>query len=159
MNEKANEKTNVMRTLDQKKIDYSSHFYEADSTLTGAEIAEILGETPDQVFKTLVTAGKPGKYYVFVIPVKEELDLKKAAAAAGEKSVSMIPQKQLLPLTGYVHGGCSPIGMKKRFPTFLHQTAQGMSRVFVSAGKVGCQIELNPEDLKSLTGFQYADLV
>ena len=110
MNEKANEKTNVMRTLDQKKIAYSGHFYEADSSLTGVEIAGILGETPDQVFKTLVTAGKPGKYYVFVIPVEEELDLKKAAAAAGEKSVSMIPQKQLLPLTGYVHGGCSPSG-------------------------------------------------
>ncbi len=156
---KANEKTNVMRTLDQKKITYEAHFYEADSTMSGVQIAEVLGEEKEHVFKTLVTAGKPGKYYVFVIPVAEELNLKKAAAAAGEKSVSMIPQKQLLPLTGYVHGGCSPVNMKKAFPTFLHQSAEGMERIFVSAGKVGCQVELNPEDLKDLTGLRYADLV
>ena len=155
---KANEKTNVMRTLDQKKTAYTPHFYEADGTLTGVETAEKLGENVEHVFKTLVTAGKPGKYYVFVIPVAEELDLKKAAAAAGEKAVSMIPQKQLLPLTGYVHGGCSPMNMKKAFPTFLHRTAEGMERIFVSAGKIGAQVELAPEDLKRLTGLEYADL-
>lgn len=102
------DKTNCMRVLDSKKIAYTPHLYEADPTLTGEQIAGILNEAPDQVFKTLVTVGKPQKYYVFVIPVNTELNLKKAAAAAGEKSVSMIPQRDLLPLTGYVHGGCSP---------------------------------------------------
>ena len=153
------EKTNVIRVLDSRKIPYVPHFYEADPTLTGAEIAGILGEETERVFKTLVTAGKPGKYYVFVIPVTGELNLKKAAAAAGEKSVSMIPQKELLPLTGYVHGGCSPIGMKKAFPTFMHLSAEGLDRLCVSGGKVGCQIELSPADLQKLTGLRYADLV
>jgi len=152
------EKTNVMRTLDSRKVSYTSHFYEADPSLTGGDIAGRLGEEAGQVFKTLVTAGKPGRYYVFVIPVAEELNLKKAALAAGEKSISMIPQKELLPLTGYVHGGCSPIGMKKAFPTFLHQSAETMERIFVSGGRVGCQIELAPADLQRLTGHRYADL-
>ena len=112
---KKEEKTNVMRVLDAKKIPYENHAYEPDPTLSGEDIAKILGEDPEKVFKTLVTQGKSGSYYVFVVPVKEELDLKKAAKAAGEKAVSMIKQKELLPLTGYVHGGCSPIGMKKYF--------------------------------------------
>ena len=112
---KNNDKTNVMRVLDGKKIPYESHTYEADPTLTGEEIAGILGEPAEKVFKTLVTQGKSGAYYVFVIPVKEELDLKKAAHVSGEKSIAMIKQKDLLPLTGYVHGGCSPVGMKKKF--------------------------------------------
>ena len=153
------DKTNVMRLLDGRKITYASHFYDADPTLTGADIAGKLGEEAERVFKTLVTAGKPGKYYVFVIPVTGELNLKKAASAAGEKSVSMIHQKELLPLTGYVHGGCSPIGMKKAFPTFLHKSAEETERIFVSGGKVGCQIELAPADLQNLTGFRYADLI
>ena len=153
------EKTNVMRVLDSKKIGYIPHTYEADPTLTGEEIASILGEDAQAVFKTLVTAGKPQKYYVFVIPVNAELNLKKAAAAAGEKSVSMIRQKELLPLTGYVHGGCSPVGMKKRFPVFLHETAVSLPRVCVSAGKVGCQVELDPRDLMQVTGAVPADLV
>ena len=157
---KANEKTNVMRTLEQHKIAYTGHFYTADSTLSGEEIAKLLGEVPERVFKTLVTCGKPGKYYVFVIPVTAELNLKKAAGAAGEKAISMIPQKQLLPLTGYVHGGCSPVGMKKGFPTFIHETAKDYENVFVSAGKVGYQIELAPEDLRSVVhGCSYADLI
>ena len=155
---KQKEKTNVMRVLDSKKVPYESHYYEADASLSGAEIAGMLGEKPERVFKTLVTAGKPGKFYVFVIPVAEELDLKKAAAAAGEKSVSMLPQKELLPLTGYVHGGCSPIGMKKSFPTFQHAGAEKLETVCVSGGKVGCQIELKPEDLQRVTGLKYADL-
>ena len=153
------EKTNVMRVLDSKKVTYLSHFYEADSGLSGVDIARVLGEETARVFKTLVTAGKPGKYYVFVIPVAEELNLKKAAACVGEKSVSMIPQKELLPLTGYVHGGCSPIGMKKAFPTFMHESAEKLEKVCVSGGKVGCQIELAPEDLRRMTGLRYADLV
>ena len=156
---KKEEKTNVMRVLDGKKIPYESHSYEPDATMSGAEIAGILGEDTGKVFKTLVTQGKSGAYYVFVVPVEAELDLKKAAKAAGEKAVSMIKQKELLPLTGYVHGGCSPIGMKKQFPTFVHETAAGFEKMFVSAGKVGFQIELAPEDLISVTGCTMADIV
>ncbi|MCR5292505.1 MAG: Cys-tRNA(Pro) deacylase [Eubacterium sp.] len=155
---KKEEKTNVMRVLDGKKIPYESHMYEPDATMTGEEIAGILGEDTSKVFKTLVTQGKSGGYYVFVVPVKAELDLKKAAKAAGEKAVSMIKQKELLPLTGYVHGGCSPIGMKKQFPTFIHETATGFDKVFVSAGKVGFQIELAPEDLINVAGCKVADI-
>ena len=153
------EKTNVMRVLDGKKIAYNKHEYEPDATMTGEEIAGILGEDPEKVFKTLVTQGKSGAYYVFVVPVKEELDLKKAAKAAGEKAVSMIKQKELLPLTGYVHGGCSPIGMKKLFPTFIHETATEYERIFVSAGKVGFQIELSPEDLIKVVNCKTADII
>ena len=156
---KKEEKTNVMRVLDGKKITYDSHSYEPDATLTGEEIAGILGEDPAKVFKTLVTQGKSGAYYVFVVPVKEELDLKKAAKTSGEKAISMIKQKELLPLTGYVHGGCSPIGMKKQFPTFIHETATGFEKVFVSAGKVGFQIEIAPSDLISVAGCNPADIV
>ena len=156
---KKEEKTNVMRVLDGKKIPYESHTYKPDATMTGEEIAAILGEDSEKVFKTLVTQGKSGAYYVFVVPVKEELDLKKAAKACGEKSVNMIKQKELLPLTGYVHGGCSPIGMKKQFPTFIHETAAGFDKVFVSAGKVGYQIELAPADLLSVSGCKIADIV
>ncbi len=156
---KNNEKTNVMRLLDGKKIPYTGHTYEPDPIKTGEEIAAILGEDADKVFKTLVTQGKSGQYYVFVIPVKEELDLKKAAKAVGEKSVSMIPQRDLLPLTGYVHGGCSPIGMKKRFPSYIHQSAAGLDRIFVSAGRVGCQAELAPDDLIRVADLVPADLV
>ena len=153
------DKTNCMRVLESKKITYTPHLYEADPTLTGGEIAALLGEDPAQVFKTLVTVGKPQKYYVFIIPVNAELNLKKAAAAAGEKSVSMIPQRDLLPLTGYVHGGCSPIGMKKRFPSFIHRSVSGLSRIFVSAGRVGCQVELAPADLVRVAELVPADLV
>ena len=156
---KANDKTNVMRVLDGKKIEYNSHAYEPDARLTGEEIAGILGEEPDKVFKTLVTQGKSNTYYVFVVPVKEELDLKKAAKAAGEKAVSMIKQKDLLPLTGYVHGGCSPIGMKKQFKTFIHETATGYEKIYVSAGKVGLQIEISPDDLIKVVGCAQADLI
>lgn len=156
---KKEEKTNVMRVLDGKKIPYESHTYKPDATMTGEEIAAILGEDSEKVFKTLVTQGKSGAYYVFVVPVKEELDLKKAAKASGEKAVSMIKQKELLPLTGYVHGGCSPIGMKKQFPTFIHETAAGFDKLFVSAGKVGYQIELAPGDLVAVAGCKMADIV
>ena len=159
MKDKSKDKTNVMRVLDSLKIEYKSHTYEPDPTKTGVEIAEILGEESDLVFKTLVTRGRSGGYYVFVIPVAEELDLKKAAAAAGEKSVAMIKQKELLPLTGYVHGGCSPIGMKKVFPTFVHRTAEEYDRMFLSAGKVGYQIELNPKDLAKAVKISFAELV
>ena len=152
-------KTNVMRVLDGKKISYESHSYEPDAGLSGEEIAGILGEDLGKVFKTLVTQGKSGAYYVFVVPVQAELDLKKAAKASGEKAIRMIKQKELLPLTGYIHGGCSPIGMKKPFRTFIHETAVGMDKVFVSAGKVGFQIELAPEDLIRVAGCTVADIV
>ena len=153
------DKTNCMRVLESKKIPYTPHLYEADPSLSGEEIARILGEEPDQVFKTLVTVGRPQRYYVFVIPVSRELNLKKAAAAVGEKSVSMIPQRDLLPLTGYVHGGCSPIGMKKHFPTFIHQSAADLPAICVSAGRVGVQIELAPADLLRAADAKLADLV
>ncbi|MBE5831195.1 MAG: Cys-tRNA(Pro) deacylase [Butyrivibrio sp.] len=153
------EKTNVMRVLESKKIAYLSHSYEPDQTLTGEDIAGILGEDASNVFKTLVTQGKTGQYYVFVIPVNAELDLKKAAKAAGEKSIAMIKQKDLLPLTGYIHGGCSPIGMKKQFPTFIHETAKELEKIYVSAGKVGFQVELNPGELIALTRSTLADII
>ena len=153
------EKTNVLRVLDSKKVQYESHSYEADPSLSGAEIAEILGEDTSKVFKTLVTRGKSGGYFVFVVPVEAELDLKKAAKAAGEKSIEMIKQKELLPLTGYVHGGCSPIGMKKLFPTFMHETAKDFDRVFVSAGKVGMQVELDPQALVDIVKLEFADII
>lgn len=153
------EKTNVMRVLESKKIAYTAHEYEPDATLTGIQIAAILGEDTSNVFKTLVTQGKSGQHYVFVIPVHAELDLKKAAKASGEKSIEMIKQKELLQLTGYVHGGCSPIGMKKQFPTFLHITAENLEKIYVSAGKVGFQVELSPKDLIRVSGCTPADIV
>lgn len=153
------DKTNVMRVLDSRRIPYACHTYDADPALTGSQIAAILGEPADRVFKTLVTQGKSNKYYVFVVPVEAELDLKKAAKAAGEKSVAMIRQKDLLPLTGYVHGGCSPVGMKKAFPTFIHETAAAMERMYVSAGRVGAQIELSPGDLAKVVACTFSDLV
>ncbi|MCR5440700.1 MAG: Cys-tRNA(Pro) deacylase [Lachnospiraceae bacterium] len=156
---KKEDKTNVCRVLDGKKIPYETHAYEPDAGLTGEQIAAILGEDTSKVFKTLVTQGKSGGYYVFVVPVAEELDLKKAAKASGEKSIDMIKQKDLLPLTGYVHGGCSPIGMKKQFPTFIHETATGFEKIFVSAGKVGLQIELSPADLISVVRCRTADII
>lgn len=148
-----------MRLLESRKIPYTAHSYQPDASLTGEDIARILGEDPALVFKTLVTQGKSGRYCVFVIPVAGELDLKKAAKAAGEKSIAMIPQKELLPLTGYIHGGCSPVGMKKPFPTFLHTAAEGKDRIFVSAGRVGFQIGIAPGDLRKLVNYQFADLV
>ncbi|WP_173471986.1 Cys-tRNA(Pro) deacylase [Eubacterium ruminantium] len=152
-------KTNVMRVLDSKKVKYSSHTYEPDATLRGEEIAAILGEDVEKVFKTLVTVSKSGKNYVFVVPVNAELDLKKAASAAGEKAISMIKQKDLLPLTGYVHGGCSPIGMKKMYPTFVHITAKEYDTIFVSAGRVGAQVELSPVDLANTVKLEFADII
>ncbi|MCR5144181.1 MAG: Cys-tRNA(Pro) deacylase [Lachnospiraceae bacterium] len=147
-----------MRLLDSKKIDYEMHAYEPDATMSGEEIAEILGEDAKKVFKTLVTQGKSKAYYVFVVPVEAELDLKKAAKCVGEKSIAMIKQKELLPLTGYVHGGCSPIGMKKHFTTTIHETINDYDRIYVSGGKVGFQIELAPEDLIKISGASVGDI-
>ena len=152
------DKINVMRLLDKNKIPYSSHTYTPDPAMTGEDIAVLLNEDPSHVFKTLVTQERSNAYYVFVIPVNTELDLKKAAKAANEKSIAMIKQKELLPLTGYIHGGCSPIGMKKHFPTFIHDTAMNYKTIFVSAGKVGCQIELKPADLIAVAKCTVADI-
>ena len=153
------EKTNVMRTLEQKKISYTPFCYTDRPVTTGTEIARLLGEDPARVFKTLVTTGKSGLHYVFVIPVACELDLKKAAKAVGEKAVEMLPQKELLPLTGYIHGGCSPIGMKKFFTTVFHITASEFEKIYFSAGKVGYQVEVSPSDVSKVIRFTYADLI
>lgn len=135
--------TNVMRILKQKKIPFIEHTYVADPTKTAEDIAQEVGLPPERVFKTLVTVGRSKNHYVFVIPAYGHLDLKKAAAIVKEKSIEMIPQKELLPLTGYVHGGCSPIGMKKTFPTFVDESCLQFETVAISAGKVGFQVELD----------------
>ena len=145
------EKTNVMRVLDQKKVPYTPHHYaHPDGAVDGASVAALIDRDPATVCKTLVTQGASKKYYVFVIPVLKELDLKAAAKAVGEKSIEMIKQAQLLPLTGYVHGGCSPVGMKKQFPTVLDQSVEGLDTITVSAGKIGAQVELAPAALAGL---------
>ena len=153
------EKTNVMRALDQKKIPYTAHSYDPDGPIDGVSVAQILGQPAEQVFKTLVTKAASGAYYVFDIPVAENLDLKKAAKAVGEKSIAMLPQKELLPLTGYVHGGCSPVGMKKQFPTVFHETVNDLELVTVSAGKIGHQVQVKPADLLNLLRAKTADVI
>ena len=154
------EKTNVMRTLEQKKIPYTAHTYPVgDSAPDGVSVAQMMGQDPAAVFKTLVCRGASGGYCVFDVPVAATLDLKKAARAAGEKSVAMIAQKELLPLTGYIHGGCSPVGMKKPFPTVFHESVNGLETVFVSAGRVGFQIECRPADLMALVQAKTADII
>ena len=153
------EKTNAMRKLDAMKIPFREYTYEGDGTQTGVEIASMLGQNPDQVFKTLVTVGRTGQHYVFMIPVADELDLKKAAKAVGEKSVEMVKSKELLPLTGYIHGGCSPIGMKKFFKTTVHETAILYDTIIFSGGRIGCQIELPLADLQKVIELQTADAV
>ena len=152
------QKTNVYRLLDQAGAVYTQHYYGDTEAVSGTEVAEALHEDPDRVFKTLVTAGRSGEHYVFMIPVAEELDLRKAASAAGEKSVGMIKAKELLPLTGYIHGGCSPIGMKKQFATFVDETAVLYDTVFFSAGKIGYQVEMSISDLEAVIPLKYADL-
>ena len=141
------EKTNVMRTLEQKKIAYTAHAYDPEGPIDGVSVAQILGQPAEQVFKTLVTKAASGAYYVFDIPVAENLDLKKAAKAVGEKSVAMLPQKELLPLTGYVHGGCSPVGMKKPSTTVFDESVLSQPEVYVSGGRIGTQVCCAPADL------------
>ena len=153
------EKTNVMRVLDQKKINYNSYSYADTEAISGVEVAEVLGQDPNQVFKTLVTVGNSKNYFVFMIPVHMELDLKKAAKAVGEKSISMIKSKELLPLTGYIHGGCSPIGMKKQFRTTVHETAKDFDTIIFSAGRIGYQVEVSLDDLKKVIRVELADVI
>lgn len=151
-------KTNVMRMLDKAGTPHSVRFYSTDTGIDGLSVARTLNQDPQRVFKTLVTQGKSRTFYVFVIPVTATLNMKQAAAVCGEKSVEMLPQKLLLPHTGYIHGGCSPLGMKKAYPTFIDETAQLFDTICISGGKIGVQIELAPSDLCSLSGAQYANL-
>ena len=151
-------KTNVMRLLEQAGVPYTPHFYTTDDGVDAVSVARKLGQDPQAVFKTLVTQGKSRALYVFVIPSTATLNLRRAAAACGEKSVEMIPQKMLLPSTGYIHGGCSPIGMKKAYPTFIDETAQLFDTICVSAGKIGAQVEVAPDALLGMTVATYAEL-
>lgn len=152
-------KTNVMRILDKMKIKYSSYSYADTSAISGIEVASALKQDPNQVFKTLVTVAKSKKNYVFVIPVAKDLELKKAAQSVNEKSIEMLKAKDLLPLTGYVHGGCSPIGMKKKFPTIIDTSAVACDKIIFSAGKIGYQVEISLEDLKKVIDYDLADVV
>lgn len=151
-------KTNVMRMLDRAKIKYNSYSYANTNAISGLEVAKALNQDKNKVFKTLVTSSKSGNHYVFMIPVEKELDLKKAARAVGEKSVEMIPQKELLPLTGYVHGGCSPIGMKKQFLTCADESALELEEIMFSAGKLGRQIKMRVSDLQKAVELNFFDL-
>ena len=153
------EKTNVMRLLEQAKVDYNHYCYADTEAISGVEVAAVLGQDVTRVFKTLVTVGKSGEHYVFVVPVAEELDLKKAADAVGEKSIAMVKSKELLGLTGYIHGGCSPIGMKKSFQTTIHSTAEHMDTIIFSGGKIGYQVEVSPKALQKVIAFQYKDII
>lgn len=155
---KKQQKTNVMRVLDAAKIKYNEYTFDGEYT-SGVEIAREMGQPVERVFKTLVTVGKSGQHYVFMVPVAEELDLKKAAKAVGEKSIAMIKSKELLPLTGYIHGGCSPIGMKKQFPTTIHETAAQYETIFFSGGRIGFQVEVAPDDLFRVVPVKCADIV
>lgn len=153
------EKTNVMRVLDSRKIQYTEHYYGNTEAISGMEVVSALGQQPQKVFKTLVTTGKSGNHYVFMVPVAEELDLKKAAKSVGEKSIEMLKAKELLGLTGYIHGGCSPIGMKKTFITTIHKTATDYDTIMFSGGKVGFQVEMSFEDLQKVIKVSTADII
>lgn len=155
---KKQEKTNVMRLLEQKKVPYQQHCYTDTDAISGEEVARVLNQDPEQVFKTLVTTGHSKKNFVFVIPVCKELNLKKAAQAVGEKSIEMLKSKDLLPLTGYIHGGCSPIGMKKFFTTTIDHSAGLQKTIIFSAGKIGYQVEVALHDLEKVIPFSLADI-
>ena len=155
---KKQEKTNVMRILDQKKINYNTYSYIDTDAISGMEVALVLGQNPNQVFKTLVTVSGKNINYVFVVPVNKELDLKKAAKVVGEKSIEMIKSKELLSLTGYIHGGCSPIGMKKMFKTVIDESCKNFETIIFSGGKIGYQVELKLEDIEKVIRVEYNDI-
>ncbi len=164
MAKRKEEKTNVMRILDQKKIPYTAHFYEESGGPEGTRdygvhVAQTLGQDPRRGFKTLAARGASGGIYIFEVPVAESLDLKKAARAVGEKSVELLHVSEINAVTGYIRGGCSPVGMKKQYPTVFHETALGFETIYISAGKIGAQVELAPRDLLALLGADTADLV
>lgn len=152
-------KTNAMRLLDQKKIEYEVKEIEDAEGLSGSQMALKAGENPEEVYKTLVTVGAKGTHYVFVVPVEKELDLKKAAKTVGEKSISMIHQKELLPLTGYIHGGCSPVGMKKFFRTVFDKSALSHERIYFSGGKAGVQVRIRTVDISKAIKCEFEDIV
>ncbi|EQB86168.1 Cys-tRNA(Pro)/Cys-tRNA(Cys) deacylase [Clostridium punense] len=152
-------KTNVMRLLDKAKVEYKSHCYANTDAVSGIEVANILNQNPKQVFKTLVTVGETNKYYVFLVPVADELDFKKAANSVKEKAVRMIKSKDLLEVTGYIHGGCSPIGMKKSFVTIIDESAGNFDTIIFSAGKIGYQVEVSLEELRKVTTFSLTDII
>ncbi len=152
-------KTNALRMLDRAKISYVPHTYECGEFIDGVHIAEMLGQAPEATFKTIVTVGKSGKYYVFALPVDKELDLKKCAKAAEEKSLEPVHVKDINAVSGYIRGGVSPIGMKKQFPTFVHESAKNLEKLFVSGGRLGLQLELVPEDLLKACSGKFADII
>ena len=152
-------KTNAIRELDKLKIKYNFYSYTSTNAISGVEVASVLNQNPERVFKTLVTTGKSGKHYVFMLPVAEELDLKKAAKTIGEKSIEMLKSKELLPLTGYIHGGCSPIGMKKFFTTTIHETAKNFETIMFSGGKIGYQIEMSLDELAKVIKYNLSDII
>ena len=156
---KSKDKTNVMRIFDSKGINYDIHNYLATGAVSGEEVAAALGENPDAVFKTLVTVAASKTNYVFLVPISHELDLKKAARCVGEKKIEMIKSKELLPLTGYVHGGCSPVGMKKSFVTTIDKSAEGFETIIFSGGKIGYQVELSLDELRKVIDFTLEDIV
>ena len=148
-----------MRELDKLKINYNFYSYAGTDAVSGVEVAKVLNQNPERVFKTLVTVGKSGKHYVFMLPVAQELNLKKSAKSVGEKSVEMIKSKELLPLTGYIHGGCSPIGMKKFFTTTIHNSAKDFETIMFSGGKIGYQVEMSLEELSKVIKYNLADII
>lgn len=152
------DKTNAIRMLEAQGVEFLCRFYEDELALSGVEVARKLGQDPDRVFKTLVAVGKSGGHYVFMVPVACELDLKKAARIAGEKSMAMVKSRELLPLTGYMHGGCSPFGMKRAFPTYVDETATLFDAIMCSGGRIGCQIEVGTDDLLRVTKGSVADI-
>lgn len=152
-------KTNAMRILDKNKIPYEVVTYDCEEFIDGIHIADQLGQPYEISFKTLVTVGKSGNYYVFVLPVDREVDFKKAARCAGEKSVEMLHVKDINGVTGYIRGGCTPVGMKKLFPTFIHESAKRFEKIIISGGQLGVQIHLNPGDLAGVVGAKFADIV
>lgn len=152
-------KTNAMRILDKNKIQYRINTYKCDNFTDGKAVADMLGQDYCSTFKTLVTAGKSRQYYVFVIPVAEELDMKQAAKAAGEKSIEMLHVKDINKVTGYIRGGCTPVGMKKQYPSFIHESAKGFNEIIISGGRLGTQIIIAPDDLVRVTGARYADII
>ncbi len=157
--DKTKNKTNAMRMLDTKKIPYTTHTYECDEFIDAIQIADLLGLPHEKVYKTLVTQGASNNYYVYVIPIAEELDMKKAAKSVGEKSVSMLHVKDINTVTGYIRGGCTAIGMKKQYVTRIDQSAQNIDKIIVSGGKLGMQLELTPQDLAAASGAEFADII
>lgn len=158
MSKEKEHKTNAVREMEAAHADFTVRYFECPEALSGMEVAATLGQDPDCVFKTLVTQAKSGQHYVFMVPVACELDLKKAAQAAGEKAITMIKSRELLPLTGYIHGGCSPVGMKKPFPTFIDETAELYDRIMFSGGRIGCQIEASLSELQRVVPVKCADI-